>query len=1006
MLNLTTGEPYDWNPDVDQMVTDFDIVDGKIYFVGSFTTVGGQARNYIAASYLHNASLLNWNPSINSGIGSIAHNNGKIFIGGGFTSVNGQTRKYLTSLDSATGQPTSFNPFSSSASYVSISTIKSNGNDVFIGGNFTTFDGASLSRVASINGQTQALNSFDAKLSGAGTPSLIRVSSIVPTGNALYLGGTFTKSDTITSPGFLRVTGDSSSYIVDQWIPNSNNSISPIGQNNDDVYLAFSQSKINNKCRCYTSAIDTTTKQLTSWYPSINSGPITSAFAENNIYMGGYFSSFNYEINNYLIGSKLNSVGIEDITNNSFCLGGVMNIKITSTGIFDSTNKFVLLLSDTMGTFNSPTYLDTIYTASDSFLFQIPTTFIPHNNYRLKVISTQTKLENSEDFYINILPEPKADFTINDSFQCLHNNVFIFTNTSNIPGKVVWDFGDSNTGNTAITSHSYTTDSLYSIRMILKPFGNGCPFDTINYNVEVLPQPHPYFTVNDSVQCNHIDSFAFINNSTIRYGSMSYFWDFGNTTTSTDTNTHTNFTDTGWHKIVLTTTSDSGCVDSINKKVLVIEKLQPTFTVNSPSQCLVNNYFEFTNNTTLTPYFNIRWNLGENDTASAPVAVKSFTKDSVYSITLFVIKDSACFDTTSVNIYVNPQPKALFTIDSTIKCATDTFFFSNSTTIKTGFISNYTWNFGDGVSANDTNVHHTYDSAGQFNVQLIAVSDSGCLDTFSTVVQTKSLPIARFEINDTAQCFYSQNFLFNNLSTAPQNDSIISYNWSFGDSTFAFQKNTSHTYSDTGYYFVLLKVLSAFGCSDTAQLIAIVAPAPAIDTIFGPTQVVATDTNRYTIVNDTFTTYYWSVDYGTLILGSDSSYTDIIWDSITTQTNATIKILAVNDAGCTSDTAYLSIKIDSVALSYMANFKDNRLIIFPNPASKFLHILLTDNTENDGEIEIFDALGNNVYKQPYMNLTNNDLEIDISKFKAGLYFATIKTKSYTSSAKFIITNQQ
>lgn len=994
-IDLKTGQPLPWAANPNKLVNSFTITDGKIYFIGSFSTVKNKSRLYAAATYLNNDSLLTWAPSFNSTISDIHYSNGKLYTGGYFTSVNGLARKQFAVIDTSSAATVgSFNPFSSTTGIISIYNINSSANDIYVSGIFSSFNGVVRQNLASFNKNTLAVNSLDAKVSSPVLSVNATVSTLIKQYDKIYASGNFTKTGTTSVAGTFRINTNTNS--IDTWKPSANYPLVVAAVDSGMVYTRFSQSAINKKCRCILSAIDTN-NNLTSWYPYIDLSQTSYSLSENTVYIGGYFNNVNYDINNNLVGIRKTSLAITDVVNNNFCAGGELKMKINTTGEFDSSNHFILILSDTNGLFTNATYLDTIYSATDSFSYQIPTSITPKSNYRLKLISSSPRLENREDYYINIWPVPKADFTINDEYQCLHNNLFEFTNKSNVPGKLQWNFGDSILGpNASKINHIYKKEGIYNVLLILSPNGNGCPTDSIIKQAEILPQPQPDFIINDSVQCNPYDSFVFTNTSVITRGTMTYLWNFGNAFTSSDSNTYTSYLDTGVYTITLIATSDSGCVDSSKNSVLVIEKPVASFSINKASQCLVNNLFTFTNTSNINQYLYLTWILGDSDSSTQNIVDKTFAKDSTYIIHLRVAKDSICFDTASAIISITPQPISLFSVDTAYKCANDTFFFTNKSSIKQGNISNYIWDFGNGSTSIDSNTYYAYDSSANFRVSLITVSDSGCSDTFALSVTTNPLPKTNFEINDTVQCFKTQLFIFTDLSTTLQNDSIVAYDWDLGDSTLSTLKQPTHKYQDTGYYFVTLRTTNTFGCFDTAKLISVVAPEPAIDTIFGSTVVFSSDTVTYHIINDTFTTYFWSVDNGTIYsITGDSTIGTIIWDSVAANTFSSIKIFPVNIAGCFGDTGKLTVLIKPKLPNGVSPLVQSaKYSIYPNPASTHLNIYLDIPTK----VDIVDITGKNIYSSE-LNKANS---LDITMLYDGIYTILLRNEEMTVVHKLVV----
>lgn len=834
-IDLKIGKPYPWHADIDEEVFDFDIADGKIYYSGLFQNVKGQSRYNAAASYLSDASLHHWNPNPSRYFDNIHIAQGRAFVSGPFVNINGISRKYLTALDTGTALPYSFNPFSDANFYVPIYEINSYKNQLFVGGGFLNFDTIPRQFLTNFDIAADTLLNFDPEISGRHLG--VRVDHMFKDGNSLYFGGSFTHADSLRlkANGFLKVNIDSS-HIDTSWFPNSNEYAMPFGINNNSYYLKLNKSFLNNECRCYVSSIDTNSKQLSPWHPQIGSVPKHIAFYNDKVYLSGDFTTFNYKQRDYLAGVRIEAIAIAPITNNQYCRGADMNIKINTSGNFNISNKFILMMSDTMGSFTNPLYLDTITSATDSFQYKIPTNFPPNTNYRLRLISTSPSLLARDETIITILPTPQADFRIKEKDLC-PNEEFEFTNTSNMEGSMFWKFRDGNSDTNAVQKHKYVLSGNYDVRLVLTPNGVGCPKDSIEKPVEVLPLPSPSYTVNDSVLCNH----------------------------------------------------------------------------------------------------------------------------------------------------------------------NDTFNFTNTSTISQGTIASYLWYFGNGVSYSVKDTSVSYADTGVYNIKLIAVSDSGCVDSITRNVYVIDKPQVSFSTNDTFQCFTGNNFAFTDLSTVSPYSTNITYSWDFGDTTFSTQQNPSHSYTDTGYYFVTLEVTHAKNCFDTTRSISIVAPEPEIDTILGPTIVKMQDTSTYTITTDTFTTYFWSVDFGALTHGIDSSYSEIIWDSVPTFTNTTIKIFPINVVGCFGDTAYLNVQISPFPIG-VPELRIEKVKVFPNPAKSSLFIEFENDIPETKILKLFDVQGKEVLSKTYGS-SSSLLELDVSSIKSGNYQLVIQSNSFTAQSKIIIRNE-
>jgi len=139
-----------------------------------------------------------------------------------------------------------------------------------------------------------------------------------------------------------------------------------------------------------------------------------------------------------------------------------------------------------------------------------------------------------------------------------------------------------------------------------------------------------------------------------------------------------------------------------------------------------------------------------------------------------------------------------------------------------GTITAYNWTFGDGTSATAQNPSHSYAAAGSYTVTLKVTDDQGATGSTSQTVT-----VTRPNQPPTASFTYSCNGLtcsFTSTSNDPDG-TIASYNWTFGDGTWAAAQNPSHSYAAAGSYTVTLKVTDNQGATgSTWQTVTVTQP--------------------------------------------------------------------------------------------------------------------------------------------------------------------------------------
>ena len=158
-------------------------------------------------------------------------------------------------------------------------------------------------------------------------------------------------------------------------------------------------------------------------------------------------------------------------------------------------------------------------------------------------------------------------------------------------------------------------------------------------------------------------------------------------------------------------------------------------------------------------------------------------------------------------------------VDTTFKYATlgpDTtlcsgsFIYFNGTAFNNGI--NLLW------SDNSTNNNLQILTGGVYWIKAVNANGCSIKDSIDITI-SGSVPLISFTANNT--CFGNQNN-FSNTSVAANGDSILGYFWDFGDGTGDTIINPSHTYQDTGYFFINLYVNTLDGCKgskmDTIQV--------------------------------------------------------------------------------------------------------------------------------------------------------------------------------------------
>ena len=414
----------------------------------------------------------------------------------------------------------------------------------------------------------------------------------------------------------------------------------------------------------------------------------------------------------------------------------------------------------------------------------------------------------TQNIFIN--ESPSANF----SYSVFHCDSVQFTDYSIANNDSIvswyWGFGDPASGwNNHATSqnpvHVFADEGIYSITLIVTS-GNACQ-DTIVQSLEII-KPISDF-VYDSV-CYGNPTYFMEMASSASGNIISYFWDFGDGSTSNIPNPSHIFPSAGYYGVSLTVTDYNGCVDIMQKYITIHYPPQADFSTNTPL-CSYDSV-SFTNLSHgfgTTPLIAYQWDFGDGINSSVENPVHFYIQPGSYFVSLMVEDSNHCVHDTTMTITVNQQPNAAFNVN-TNNC--DTLFFFDASTGQEEIIY-WHWDFDDPTSgafnvSTLQNPWHIFTQEGSYDVRLIATSSSGCSDTIVQNVYFEPLPSVNFTF-DTV-CFGDSTH-FAGISNSPQ---INNWQWDFGDGDSGYGQYAAHQFSDPGTHQVVLQITNYLGCTN------------------------------------------------------------------------------------------------------------------------------------------------------------------------------------------------
>ncbi len=435
---------------------------------------------------------------------------------------------------------------------------------------------------------------------------------------------------------------------------------------------------------------------------------------------------------------------------------------------------------------------------------------------------------NNIQNYITVNPPLEPDFSADVQYTCEDNLTVTFTNNlfDQTGLEFYWDFGDNSTSSNPNPTHTYNGFGAYDVKLKVTDAYN-CTDSIIKERFIILQEVQNDIIINSDIVCRN-DTLDITNNST---GINQYNWQFSDGTTSTDMWPGKSFHESGHYEIKLITSFNGTCADTLIKTIMV-DPVRAKFSVENNYICQLPDTIFYKDQSVYAASW--LWKFGNGNTSTNQYPNNIFEETNTiaehyyeyYTDTLIVESENSCRDTLvkDSSIYVH-IPRVHFTPndssqynDQTSGCIPLQVNFQNfsTTTNPNDAIVDYIWDFGDNTTYSGINSTHTYTSAGEFNAQLIAITQSGCENSMTTIIRTGTPLTADFSFQSSDTICGSESIAFFDEST-PEN-LATSWLWHFSDQASSDRENPEHIYLDTGFVSATL-IVSYNGCIGSESII-------------------------------------------------------------------------------------------------------------------------------------------------------------------------------------------
>ncbi len=386
---------------------------------------------------------------------------------------------------------------------------------------------------------------------------------------------------------------------------------------------------------------------------------------------------------------------------------------------------------------------------------------------------------------------------------------------------------------------------------------------------------------------------------------------FSSLSTSTDPSPLSFNLNGGGYQYMSVFVNDSTGDYTYNDSIFINPVPDAGYTVSAACQGGIIN---FTDTSTISSgsISSTAWDFGDTNTANGTTVQHAYTVATSYTVTLSTTSDKGCTSTVQqlLNVHENPVSDFSFTNN---QCAYSDVPFNDLSTSNDGSITNWNWNFGDTVTSILNSPTHPFAPDGNYTVQLIITSSTGCSDTSSQNIQIIPGPLALFTVANTC---LGETAQFSNGSSIGGGIGI-NYDWDFGDLNTSTSINPTNNYSNSAAdYSVQLIATATNGCTDTLAKVIHIGEKPvpvfkyAPDTACVGNIVLFTDSS-YVLPGENIIARYW--DFG------DNTYDSLsINPSHTYLTSGTyiVKLTVLSPTYCDSSITHSIFVINSPVANF------------------------------------------------------------------------------------------
>ena len=330
--------------------------------------------------------------------------------------------------------------------------------------------------------------------------------------------------------------------------------------------------------------------------PTVSCSPLNTSMTNSSLFANSYLWKFGDGNTDVTFNTNHTYTNVSNTVNQTF---NCTLLAINSNGCIDSITKPVLVYFNPKANFtvDTPSCSPKLLTFTNTSIGAVNYNWDFGSNTSINTNVTQaftnTTTANvtqtvqlisttinscSDTIIVPIIIHPKPEFTIiaqpDSGCTALTVNFPAINNVA----LYQWNFGDGNISTTDNPSNTFYNNSqvtkTFTVQLIGQD-GYGCR-DTSKTIIKVFAKPIALFQANPNLV--YVPTSP-VNCSNLSSGAVSYYWNFGDGNSSTETNPSYVYQNAGEYQIYLIATNIHGCVDTFNLPSKIIAELESTIEI-------------------------------------------------------------------------------------------------------------------------------------------------------------------------------------------------------------------------------------------------------------------------------------------------------------------------------------------------------------------------------------------------------------------------------------------